>query len=93
MKTKRLIAFLLTLIIVISQVPTSVFAKSDRLPEQEHEKFDFNSLEYVHLEAEEVEEIINRLNEISKFKIFDNLRRSHQIIIQIFKRFPEIGMI
>ena len=24
---------------------------------------------------------------------FDNLRRSHQIIIQIFKRFPEIGMI
>ncbi len=65
MKNKRFIAFILTLIIVISQVPTSVFAKSDRLPEQEHEKFDFNSLEYVHLEEEEIEEIINRLNEVS----------------------------
>ena len=66
MKSKRFIAILLTLIIAISQVPTSVFAKSDRLPEQKHEKFDFNSLKYVHLEEEEVEEIINRLNEISK---------------------------
>ena len=66
MKSKRFIAILLTLVLVISQVPTSVFAKSDRLPEQEHEKFDFSTLEYVHIEEEEVEEIINRLNEISK---------------------------
>ena len=66
MKKKTIGALLLAVVILVSQLPVRAFAGSTRLPELEHEDFDFNSLEYEHLENEFVDYIQKYLDEIAE---------------------------
>ena len=66
MRKRHLLALLLAIVIVVTEIPVQAQAGSTRLKNLEHKYIDFSGLEYEHLGKEQINECIKVINSIGK---------------------------
>lgn len=91
---KRIVALLLTVILVISGIQIPVSAKSDRLTGYEHKEVDFSKLEYEHMDVAKLEAACAKICELcTDEKNLDEVRELFDWLDEEMTKFQTMEML